>query len=38
MEIDIPIEWGDRVQRRSPEERDEVSAYGKQDEDHVDYH
>ena len=37
MKIDVPIEWDDRVQWRSSEERDEVPAYGKQDEDYVDY-
>jgi len=36
MKINISIEWDNRVQRRSPEERDEVPAYGKQDEDYVD--
>jgi hypothetical protein len=36
VKIDVPIEWDDRVQRRSSEERYEVPAYGKQDEDNVD--
>jgi hypothetical protein len=38
VKIDVPIEWDDRVQRRSSEERDEVPAYREQDEDNVDYH
>ena len=36
MRIDVPVERNDRVQRCSSEERDEVPAYGKQDEDYVD--
>jgi hypothetical protein len=38
MKIDVPIEWDNRVQWRSSKERDEVPAYGKQDEDNVDCH